>query len=298
VNAQSFIEANKAEFPVSALCRALEVSRSNYYDQAAEPASDRTRRDQELGAAVKVIFADSRGAYGSPRVHAELVARGEKVGRSRIARLMREQGLLAKKRRRFKRTTDSNHHAAPAPDLLRRQFSVPEPNRVWVSDLTYIRTIEGWLYLAVFLDLFSRRVVGWALERTMDTEELVLKAFRRGVAARRPHAGLIVHSDRGSQYASEQFREELKRNGCLQSMSRKGDCFDNAVAESFFDTFKTELDLNVSIHSEAEVRAKTFPFIEGFYNRKRRHSTLAYLSPLEHEQRYEKRLDECQRSVA
>ncbi len=211
---------------------------------------------------------------------------------------MKEEGLEGKKRRRFKHTTDSNHNQPIAPDLVQRNFNPEKPNQIWASDVTYVRTLEGWLYLVVLMDLFSRRIVGWKLEETMETEPLVLTALKYAVEDRKPAPGLIVHSDRGSQYASDVFREELKKNGCLQSMSRGGNCWDSSVVESFFDTYKTELGLNEKVFSKAEVRTKTFCFIEGFYNRMRKHSTLGYKSPLQFENEKLNKVDNTEKRIA
>lgn len=284
VSARAFIEENKAEFPITQMCRVLKVQRSTFYGCRARPKSARAERDRILKERVKRIHEDTHQRYGSPRIHEELHAQGEAVSKKRVARLMKEEGLVGKKRRRFKKTTDSRHNVSPAPDLVQRNFSPAKPNKVWASDLTYIRTLEGWLYLVVFMDLFSRRIVGWAMGENMETE-LVLKAFRYATDDRKPRAGLVVHSDRGSQYASQAFRDELSKNGFQQSMSRRGNCWDNAVVESFFDSFKTELDLNERVFAKKEVQTKTFRFMEGFYNRVRRHSTLGYLSPDEFENR-------------
>ena len=278
-------------YPVSLLCSALGVSRSWFYGRKKAPESAHALRDQALKVLIRKTFEESRGAYGSPRIHADLKAKGEKTSPKRVARLMQEEGLVAKKRRRTRRTTDSSGTSAVAPDLVRRDFSSAKPNRVWVSDISYVRTREGFLYLCIFLDLYSRRVVGWSLDRTMDTEYLVLKAFHYSVSDRKPRPGLIVHSDRGSQYASTIFREALAGQNCLQSMGRRGDCLDNAVAESFFDSYKTETGVNESVLSEVEVRRRTFQYIEGFYNRRRRHSTLGYKSPFEFEQEENQVLD-------
>ncbi|MDX2055223.1 MAG: IS3 family transposase [Polyangiaceae bacterium] len=273
-----FIHAEKAEFEVSTLCRVLTVKPSAYYAWAKQPQSASERSDLKLTGTVKEIFETSKERYGAPRVHLELSARGVNVSRKRIARLMKEAGLAAKSRKKFKHTTDSAHDNPISPNLLEQQFEVAEPNEVWTGDITYLWTQEGWLYLAVVIDLFSRRVVGWALSERM-TASLVCNAFDMATALRVPPPGLIFHSDRGSQYASAAFRSMLQPYEVVQSMSRKGNCWDNAVTESFFASLKKELASDVPYPTRVSAKADVFEYIEVFYNRKRIHTFLGNLSP-------------------
>ena len=277
-----FIDAQKAHFPVDFMCQQLGVSRSGYYAWKERPESERQKADEALAQEVEKVHQESRGTYGSPRVHAELRARGRKVGRKRVARLMNRRGLRARKRRRFVRTTDSRHNQPVAPNLLERDFSPGQPNSTWAADITYIWTLQGWLYLAVVLDLFSRRVVGWAMSQSID-RHLVLNALDMALQSRQPPRGLLLHSDRGSQYASEDYQRLLAARGIQCSMSRKGNCWDNAVAESFFSSLKMELVHDADLATHEQARAALFEYIEVFYNRKRRHSSLGYLSPVEFE---------------
>ena len=278
----ALIDAEKAHYPVTILCEVMEVSRSGYYAWKRREPSARCRGDARLAVDIAAAHTRSNRRYGSPRVHRDLRARGVCVGRKRVARLMRERGLVARRKRRFRRTTDSNHASPIAPNLLERRFRAQERDRVWVTDVTYIATAQGWAYLAVILDLFSRRVVGWALGPTNDTA-LALTALNRALAHRRPPPGLIHHSDRGSPYASEAYRKALRAHGAIASMSRPGDCWDNAVAESFFATLRWELvdDECYATHSAAE--RSIGQYIDGFYNPERRHSTLGYRSPIDYE---------------
>jgi transposase InsO family protein len=277
-----FIQAEKAHFPVELLCQHLGVSRSGFYAWSQRPESARQQADKDLAEEVAQVHRDSRGTYGSPRVHAELQARGRKVSRKRMARLMGEQRLAARRRRRFVRTTDSNHCNPVAPNVLERDFSPSQPNSTWATDITYVWTGEGWLYLAVVLDLFSRRVVGWSMREHIDTK-LVLGALEMALEGRKPPQGLIHHSDRGSQYASAEYQQALASHGIHCSMSRKGNCWDNAVVESFFSTLKMELVYLTDFATRHQARSALFEYIEVFYNRKRRHSSLGYLSPWEYE---------------
>jgi len=281
----SFIATEKACYPVALLCRVLKVSRSGYYAWHQRPAATRTRQDQSLALEVAAIHAHSRGRYGSPRVHAELRERGQCIARKRVARLMRAAGLRARERRRFRCTTDSKHQMAIKGNLLARRFAVAAPNTGWVTDITYLWTLEGWLYLAVILDLFSRRVIGWALSERLE-RGLALEALAMALKQRQPSRGLLHHSDRGSQYASHEYQQLLARYGILSSMSRSGNCWDNAVAESFFATLKLELVYQTRWATRAEARSAVFEYIELFYNRQRRHSALGYLCPTEFEQRH------------
>jgi len=278
----AFIAAEKACFPVALMCRLLAVSRAGFYAWRRRPIARRTRQDGILAVAVAAIYAENHGRYGSPRVQMELRDRGQRSGRKRVARLMRLQGLQARPRRRYRTTTDSRHGLPVSPNLLARRFAVTQPNTAWVTDMTYLWTAQGWLYLAVIIDLFSRRVVGWSMSERID-RRLALDALRMALAQRRPQPGLIHHSDRGSQYASGDYQQHLAKHGLRGSMSRRGDCWDNAVAESFFASLKLELVYQVQWRTRAEVRTAIFEYIELFYNRRRRHSSLAYLSPVEFE---------------
>lgn len=272
-----WIAAEKARFPVRLLCRTLQVSASGYYAWAARQTQPSRDRDLAVRHAIRVAHAESRGRYGSPRILRVLHARGLRVGRKRVMRLMRAEGLRARPRRGFVVTTDSRHQWAPAPDRLHRRFHVRRPNRCWVADLTYLDTAEGWVYLAVVLDLFSRRVIGWALRPTLHTD-VTTAALRMALARRRPRRGLVHHSDRGIQYASTAYQTLLASAGLTPSMSRRGDCWDNAVVESFFSTLKQELGTR-RWASRARAARDVVDYIEGFYNPLRLHSTLGYQAP-------------------
>jgi putative transposase len=278
------IQAKKADHNVALLCRVLNVSRQGFYAWLRRKPCRRKRQDQNLAGRIRQAFRDSRGRYGAPRVHEELQAQGVQTSRKRIARLMRQDGLVARPRRRFIRTTDSRHGYGTAPNRLQRNFTPERPNRTWAADITYIWTAQGWLYLAVVLDLFSRKVVGWAMEPYLD-QRLALKALRMAITTRNPAAGLVHHSDRGVQYACTEYQRTLLEAEIAPSMSRKGDCWDNAPVESFFSSLKHELVHRQAFSTHAEARAALFEYIEGFYNRQRRHSTLGYLSPVEYESR-------------
>ena len=260
----------------------LEVSRSGFYAWAERPESERARSDRALAVEVAAVHAKSKRRYGSPRVHRDLKAQGHRVGEKRIARLMRQEGLAARRKKRFVHTTDSKHAHPVAENILARDFLPQEPNATWAGDITYIWTAEGWLYLAVMLDLFSRRVVGWAVSERID-RQLVLDAL--GAALHGRPAPQLYHSDRGSQYASEDYRRLLEERGITCSMSRKGNCWDNAVAESFFSSLKMELvyERDDVFATRAEAKSALFEYIEVFYNRRRRHSALGYVSPAEYE---------------
>lgn len=273
------------EHKVARLCRALSVSRSGYYAWLRRGPTRRAARDDELLAQIRQAHASSRRTYGSPRVHAELRARGTRCSRKRVARLMRSAGLSARRPRRAVRTTDSRHSLPVAANLLGRDFSAEAPDLRWAADITYVPTAEGWLYLAVILDLFSRRVVGHACAATLATS-LIVEALTLACGRRRPSAGILHHSDRGSQYASAEYQARLKEAGAQASMSRRGDCYDNAVVESFFGTLKTELVHGRWYTTRVEARSDIFEYIEMFYNRERRHSALGYLSPAEYEARH------------
>jgi len=272
------VHSEKANHKVSVLCRVLELSRSGYHKWAKAKPSQRKRENSRLAAEIRGIHRTSRERYGSPRIHAELTARGKLVGKKRVARIMRENGIKARPKRKFRLTTDSAHALPVAPNLLDRNFSASAPNQAWVGDITYVWTLEGWMYLAVLIDLHSRAVVGWALSERM-TRQLVLDALAMAIARRRPGSDLLHHTDRGSQYASAEYRAALQAHGIVCSMSRKGNCWDNAVAESFFATLKKELVHEMVFFSRAIARAHLFEFIEVFYNRQRRHSALNYMTP-------------------
>ncbi len=276
------MDAQKALFPVKFMCQQLGVSRSGYYAWRGRPESARRVADRVLAEDVTRVHHASRRTYGSPRVHAELRARGQRVSRKRVVRLMREQGLAARRRRRYVATTDSRHRQPVAPNVLARDFSPARPNTTWATDITYVGTREGWLYLAVVLDLYSRRVVGWSMSDSID-RHLVLSALDMALEGRHPPRGLVHHSDRGSQYASEDYRSALEARGIECSMSRKGNCWDNAVVESFFSTLKQELVYTTDFNTRAQARLALFEYIEAFYNRQRRHSTLGYVSPVQFE---------------
>lgn len=280
----AFIAAKKVAFPIAVQCRALGVSRSGFYDYLAEPESARDRRDAELTAKARAVFAEHEGRYGSPRVHRELRHRGEVVSEKKIAEVMRESGLVARPKKRFRATTDSKHDDPIAPNLLARDFTASQPNEAWVTDVTAVWTLAGWLFVAAIIDLFSRRVVGWATSASND-RVLALDALRAALVARRPEPGLLHHSDRGSPYASADYRRALERAGAVASMSRKGDCWDNAVAESFFATLKTEALGERIPDDHVKATRAIGEYIDGYYNTKRRHSFIDYETPIEFELR-------------
>lgn len=283
-----FIEAERAEQRnVKCACALLEVSRAAFYDWARHVPSKRQRRDEELVEKIKTVHKDSKGTYGSPRVHAELRGRGEVCGENRIARLMQRNGIVGRAKRRFKRTTIPDPDAmSAAVDLVKRVFgpATIEIDRLWCSDISYVRTWEGWMYLATVIDVASRRVVGWAMADHMRAE-LVCNALEMAIEKRRPGPGLIFHSDRGSQYTSSELIKLLDKNEIRQSLSRPGQCWDNAVAEAFFSTLKCELIHRHAWPTRARARSAIFEYIEGWYNRRRLHSSLGYLSPAEYERR-------------
>jgi len=280
----AFIHAERALYPVIVLCAVLQVSRAGYYAWAERPPSARAKADEELAGDIAAAHERSRETYGSPRVHRELRARGIRVGKKRVERLMREEGIVAKRKLRFRRTTDSNHLSPIAPNVLDRRFYTDKPNTVWVADVTYVWTLEGWSYLAAILDLCSRRVVGWAMSETND-RVLALDALKRAIATRKPRPGLLHRSDRGSPYASEDYRGALAEAALIPSMSRRGDCWDNAVAESFFATLKGELVDHHNYATRAQAETSIGDYIDRFYNLQRRHSSIGYVSPVEYELR-------------
>lgn len=255
------------------------MSRSGYYKWRNRRPSKRQIAREQLLQRILEIHEDSRESYGSPRVHAQLNAEGIHCNPKTVEKLMRENEIQARRKRKYVSTTDSKHDLPIAPNVLSREFEVREPDEVWVSDITYIDTAEGWLYLAVFIDLCTRMVVGWSMSTSM-TADLVLDAFRMGIG-RRGHGPIVAHSDRGSQYASDLFRAELENLSCIQSMSRKGNCWDNAVAESFFGALKSEMIYHQNFETRDHAQFSTFDYIEIFYNKRRLHSGLGYLTPEE-----------------
>lgn len=276
------VDSEKAAFPVVTLCEAVGVSRSAYYAWRHSPPSERKVANERLLAEIRSIHVENEARYGSPRIRDELRDRGRSVGKHRIARLMRENGIRARLRLRFRRTTDSNHKLPIAPNLLEQDFTTSAPNQAWVGDITYIWTAEGWAYLAVLLDLYSRRVVGWALRRSLN-RELAISALKQALSCRRPPRGLVHHTDRGSQYASAEYRDLLDGHGALCSMSAAGNCYDNAVAESFFATLKKELVHRCAFQTRSEAYDAISRYIENYYNAKRRHSAAGNQSPINFE---------------
>lgn len=279
-----FIRDYRGAFPVGLMCRTLEVGSSGFYAWLKRPESPRTLGNQRLLMEIKVLHQKSRKTYGSPRIHAELNGNGNACGKHRVARLMRQHGIVSKHKRKFRVTTNSAHSYPVAENLLQRQFDVSRPGQCWVSDITYIPTREGWLYLAATLDLFHRKVVGWAMGRWI-TRQLVIDAINMAIKSGDRKPGLIHHSDRGVQYASHEFQALLKTHSIQCSMSRKGNCWDNAVAESFFHTLKVELIQGRAYDTRQEAKTAIFEYIEVFYNRQRRHSYLGYLSPVDFEEK-------------
>lgn len=277
-----FIDAKKAEFPIRRMCKVMNVSQSGYFAWAGRPASPRQRQDMILLAHVRSAFAQSNGTYGSPRMTRDLQDSGFDIGRRRTARLMRENGLMARQKRRFKRTTDSHHAWPVAPNILDQEFTANAPDQKWGADISYIWTREGWLYLAIVMDLFARRVVGWAVSDRLH-RGLALAALRKALLMRRPSKGLIHHSDRGSQYCSIDYQAELISHGIQISMSGKGNCYDNAMVETFFKTLKAEMIWRTTFQTRAEATQAIAQYIDGFYNPVRRHSALDYRSPIQFE---------------
>jgi transposase InsO family protein len=276
------IEAEKAHYPKALMCRALGLSRSGHHAFSTRGPSRRTVEDQKLDVLVAAIFTELRGRYGAPRIEQELRRRGYCTSRKRVAASMVRQGLAARQRRRWRKTTDSRHRDAIAPNLLKRDFSAAAPDRIWVADTTYLPILTGFMFLVVVLDLYSRRVVGWSVGDALDAE-LSGEALRRALAKRRPPPGLIFHSDRGSEFAAASFRSQLAAAGAVQSMSRKGDCWDNAVAESFFSTLEFEGPSGATWRSALDGEPELFAFIEPYYNARRLHSHNGYRPPNEAE---------------
>ena len=279
-----FITTHRQEFEITVMCRVLQVSRSGYYAWRRRPVSGREMANQKLTQQIEEIHQQSRQTYGSPRIQAELADQGVKCGPNRVARLMQEAELQAKQSRQFKvTTTDSAHNYPVAPNLLARNFQANRANEKWLADITYIPTAEGWLYLAAVMDLYSRRIVGWAMGESLE-RGLPLAALQMALDTRQPLPGLLHHSDRGSQYASDDYQAVLTKSQMQVSMSRTGNCYDNAPMESFFGTLKTELVYHCHYATRAEAKTAIFEYIELFYNRFRRHSALGYQSPVVFEQ--------------
>ena len=264
------------------MCKVLTVSRAGYYAWCVRPESKRKIDDKRILAHIKTIFADSRNTYGYRRIHAALLDLEEQYSLHKVLRLMRENNIRPKTRRKFKVTTDSKHNKPIHDNILARNFAPAEPNQSWVSDLTYIHTNEGWLYLAVIIDLYSRKVIGWAMSDRMK-DQLVTDALKMALFRRKVRSNLLLHSDRGSQYASDNMQQLLRQNNIMCSMSRKGNCWDNAVAESFFHSLKTECVYHEHYKTRLDARQSVFDYLEVFYNRKRKHSYLGYRSPEEYE---------------
>jgi putative transposase len=277
-----FVEANRAKWPVRLMCRVLRVSPGGYYDWRGRPQSSGAARRDALVVAIKAVHSEVKARYGSPRIHAELVARGTPCCVNTVAKLMRGEGIAARTRRKFRCTTDSNHDRPVAENIVDRQFEPTAADRTWTADITYVPTREGWLYLAAVEDLYSREIVGWSMGPRIDSR-LVVGALEMAVSRRLPGEGLVAHSDRGSQYASEHYQGILAGHGITCSMSRRGNCWDNAPMESFFASLKKELVHGEDYATREEARASIFEYIEVFYNRVRRHSAPGYMSPAEFE---------------
>jgi putative transposase len=278
-----FIEDRRVDYPVAVLCDALGVSPAGYYAWRSRPESQRAAANRELVGDIKRVHRDTNGRYGSPRIHAELKAQGRGASRGRIERLMRRHGIRAiMARPRRVRTTDSRHDFPIAANLLERNFIADAPNRIWLADITYVETDQGWLYLATIMDLYSRRIAGWAMADHLRAD-LALAALAMAISLQRPGAGVIHHSDRGAQYASAEYRKMMQSAGLRASMSRRADCYDNAPMESFFHTLKCELVYHRHYATREQAGRDIFAYIEGFYNRTRRHSAIGYISPIEME---------------
>ena len=281
----AFIEAHRPMWRLRAMLRSLSVTKSGYFAWRDRRESPRVSEDRALTVRIAAIHASSRETYGSPRVFQEMKASGTAISRKRVERLMREAGIRPNPPRRFVVTTDSNHELPVADDLLKQDFTSSAPDQRWVTDITYVPTREGWLYVAAIMDLYSRRIVGWAMQADLGTG-LVLRALDMAIRTRRPQAGLIHHSDRGCQYASQAYRSELAARGIIRSMSRRACCYDNAAMESFFHTLKVELTHRHDFQTRKDATATIFEYIEVFYNRTRLHSSIDYLSPVRYEQQY------------
>jgi putative transposase len=281
----AWIKLQGAEFPITSMCRFMGVSKSAYYGWLRRSPTAREKADAELTTIIQDIFTKNRATYGTRRIRHSLLRQNFSAGRRRIGRLMREADLICRTKRKFKATTNSNHGLPVADNLLDRQFTVHKPNQVYAGDITYIHTREGWLYFAVVIDLYSRQVVGWSMAEHMRAE-LVNDALLMALWKRKPETGLLWHSDRGSQYASDSHRQLLKHFGIRQSMSSRGDCWGNAVSESFFHTLKTELVHHRCYQTRAEAKQDIFEYIEVFYNRERLHSAINYWSPVDYEMQF------------
>jgi transposase InsO family protein len=281
----AFIQEHRTEHALTTLCRVLAVSPSGYYDWLDRPESSRARENRQLTTKISLCHKASKEIYGSPRIHQDLVEMGEQVGVNRVARLMNQNGIQSKMAKKFVITTDSKNTMQPAPDRLKRDFDMDMPDKAWVSDTTFIPTRQGWLYLAVIIELYSRQVLGWAMG-DRNNSQLVQDALTMAVWRRGKVDSVIVHSDQGSTYASGEYQRLLQENSLICSMSRKGECLDNAVAESFFGTLKAELVDHEDYLSKDEAKRSLFEYIEVFYNRRRRHSYLGYISPVEYEAKF------------
>ena len=277
-----FISANREIFKVGRMCNVLHVSRSSYYAWLKRPESTRKKGNRKLADRIKVIHGQFRKVYGAPRIHRELKGQGVSCSPNRVARIMKKEGIKAIVPRKFKATTDSKHNLPVAPNLLNQDFDIKEPNKVWLADITYIATAEGWLYLSSVMDLGSRRIKGWAMSNRIN-KELTLDALKMAICNHPETAGIIHHSDRGSQYASHEYQKQLKGHGLICSMSGKGNCWDNAPMESFFHTLKTEWVYGLKYNTRQEAKTSLFDYIEIFYNRQRRHSGIQYMTPCQYE---------------
>ncbi len=277
-----FMDQHSSTHGVKQMCQVIKASRSGYYRWKKQPQSRRQKENEKILMEIRESHTKSRRTYGSPRITHELRLNGTKCGKNRVACLMKINGIVGKAKKKFKATTNSKHALPVAENILNQNFVAEKPNTVWLSDITYIPTLEGWLYLVVIIDLFSRQIVGWGMSDRM-TSGFVVKALYQALGRRQPGSGCIFHSDRGIQYASADFRDVLKAYGFIQSMSRKGNCYDNAVSESFFHTLKTEHVYDHRYETRAEARQSIFEYIEMFYNRQRRHSALGYHSPVSFE---------------
>lgn len=276
------IESLQERFAVSLLCTVLEVSSSGYHEWRSRPPSARKLANERLVSQIRVVHAESFGSYGSPRIHASLKRQGRRIGRERIRRLMQQYQIVGRYRRKRCRTTDSNHALPIAPNLLQQNFTCEAPNTVWLADISYLPSGEGFLYFAAMKDLCTRKIVGWAMSSSIDAK-LVVEALDMAIARQKPSAGLIVHSDRGSQYASSDFRAKLAAYQLCQSMSRRGNCYDNAPMESFFSSLKGEYLEHLRFDTHAQARTAVFTYVEAFYNRVRLHSSIGYRPPNEFE---------------
>ena len=280
----AFIKEHRYQWAISLMCRVLEVAVSGYYDWLGRPVSKRAKENEMLKEKIIMFHCGSRCTYGSPRIHKDMRQAGYPVSENRVARLMRLQDIRGKAKRKFKTTTTSKHTRPRVENLVKQDFTATEPNKLWVSDITYIATLEGWLYLAVILDVFSRKVIGWAFSERL-TDDLVLSALTMAKHQRQTPTGLIHHSDQGSQYASHDFQASLHQDDIIQSMSGKGNCYDNALVENFFATLKTE-EADSPYETRQQAITSIFRYIETFYNPNRRHSSLNYLSPNDFERLY------------